>query len=177
MRLVKNNQGTLGTNQYVNNSLSSFMRIIKTKQLSTQQFNQINQLWNEEYPIKLTNRFPILLDGVVNFNHYLIEDEKQQVLAWAVDFEKEAQIRFSIIVSSSHQGRGLGGLLLNKLKEENEEFYGWVIDHNHDMKSNGEHYQTPMPFYLKHGFEILHEERIESEMIRAVKVKYQLATT
>lgn len=148
------------------------MQIIKTKILSDKQFAQINQLWNEEYPVKLKDRFPILLDGVENFNHYLIEDEKQNVIAWAVDFEKEKQIRFSIIVSAIHKGKGIGGLLMNKLKDENAEFYGWVIDHNNDLKSNGEHYQTPMPFYLKHGFEILHNIRIDNEMISAVKIKW-----
>jgi hypothetical protein len=153
------------------------MKIAKTKTLNSKQYHQINQLWNDEYPIKLRDRFPILLEGATNYHHYVIEDSKQHVIAWAVDFEKENQIRFSIIVSSSQQGKGLGGLLINKLKAEHKEFYGWVIDHNDDVKSNGERYQTPLPFYLKHGFEILHEERIESEMIRAVKVKYQLATT
>ena len=58
------------------------------------------------------------------------------------------------------------------MKSENELFYGWVIDHNDDLKSNGKYYQTPMPFYVKHGFEILEDIRIESEMIRAVKIKW-----
>lgn len=148
------------------------IEIITTKELSKQQFNQINQLWNDEYPLKLRDRFPILLDGVENFNHYILEDAHQNVIAWAVDFEKENQIRFSIIVSSNNQCKGFGGLLIEKLKQENDEFYGWVIDHNEDLKSSGEFYQTPKPFYLKHGFEILNDNRIDNEMIRAVLVKW-----
>jgi GNAT superfamily N-acetyltransferase len=148
------------------------VKIIKTKSLSENQFSQINHLWNDEYPIKLKDRFPILLDGVKNYNHYLIEDLNNDVIAWAVDFEKENEIRFSIIVNSKHKGKGLGSLLVEKLKSEIDLFYGWVIDHNEDLKSNGEHYLTPMPFYLKHGFEILKDIRIESEMIRAVKIKW-----
>jgi hypothetical protein len=66
------------------------------------------------------------------------------------------------------------GLLLEKLKAENDLFYGWVIDHNNDLKSNGKNYQTPMQFYLKQGFEILKDNRIESEMIHVVKVKWSL---
>jgi GNAT superfamily N-acetyltransferase len=148
------------------------MKIANNKILTPLQSSQINQLWNDEYPIKLKDRFPILLDGVENFNHYIIGDAKQNVIAWAVDFEKENEIRFSIIVHSHHNGKGLGSILVEKIKSENELFYGWVIDHNDDLKTNGEYYQTPMPFYLKHGFEILHDARIESEMIRAVKIKW-----
>jgi hypothetical protein len=58
------------------------------------------------------------------------------------------------------------------LKTENNEFYGWVIDHNDDLKANGEAYQTPMPFYLKQGFEILNDIRIDNEMIKAVLIKW-----
>ena len=148
------------------------MIIIKTKTLSEKHFTQINQLWNDEYPIKLKDRFPILLDGVKDFNDYIIEDTEQNVIAWAVDFEKENEIRFSIIVNAKHKGKGLGGALVEKLKSENDLFFGWVIDHNNDLKSNGEYYQTPMPFYLKHGFEILNDLIIETEMISAVKIKW-----
>ena len=66
----------------------------------------------------------------------------------------------------------MGGLLIDQLKEENKEFYGWVIDHNDDLISNGEKYLTPMPFYLKHGFEILNDIRIDNEMIKAVLIKW-----
>ena len=72
------------------------MKIIKTKELTKIQFQQINELWNQEYPLKLKNRFELLLDGVENFNHYIIE-QNCQVIAWAVDFEIENEIRFSII--------------------------------------------------------------------------------
>ncbi|OYU95498.1 MAG: hypothetical protein CFE21_10160 [Bacteroidetes bacterium B1(2017)] len=148
------------------------MQILKTKILSQHQSSQINQLWNDEYPIKLKDRFPILLDGANWYNHYLLEDAHANVIAWAVDFEKEGQVRFSIIVGSDHKQKGLGGMLIDKLKDENKEFYGWVIDHNEDIKANGEAYKTPMPFYLKHGFEILPENRIDTEMIRAVLIKW-----
>lgn len=146
--------------------------IIQTKILSANQYTQINQLWNDEYPIQLKDRFPILLDEIQNFNHYIIEDTKYNIIAWAVVFEKENEIRFSIIVNAQHKGKGLGSLMVEKLKAENELLYGWVIDHNSDLKSNADHYQTPMPFYLKHGFEILHNKRIEGEMIKGVKIKW-----
>jgi len=122
------------------------MQIIKTKILTPQQEEQIDKLWNEEYAVKLADRFKLLLEGVQNYNHYILEDEQQNLRAWAVDFDKENEIRFSIIVRSDQKGKGLGSSLVEKLKLENEEFYGWVIDHDNDIKSNGENYKTPIPF-------------------------------
>lgn len=146
--------------------------MIITKELTLSQSEQINQLWNDEYPINLKDRFPILLVDTDNHNHYVIEDDQKNVIAWAVDFEKEKQIRFSIIVSSTHKGKGLGAILIDKLKEQNNEFYGWVIDHNNDLKNNGEVYQSPLQFYLKHDFEVLNDIRLDTEMIKAVMIKW-----
>ena len=106
-----------------------------------------------------------MLEGVKNYNHYLIEDQDKNIIAWAVDFEKENEILFSIIVSSNYKGKGLGNLLIKQLKSENNEFYGWVIEHNTDLKQNGQVYTTSMPFYLKHDFKILSDIRIKTELI------------
>ena len=149
------------------------MKIFKTKILTDRQKEDINALWNSEYPVKLKDRFPILLDGAAWHNHYIIEDLNASVIAWATDFEKENQVRFSIIVSSSHKGKGLGSALIDRLKAEHIEFYGWVIDHDDDVKLNGELYKSPMAFYLKHDFEVLNEQRIDSEMIKAVLIRWQ----
>lgn len=147
------------------------MEITKTKHLTDIQFQQINQLWNEEYPIKLKNRFGILLDGTESYNHYLIEDEHKNIIAWAVDFEKDNETRFSIIVDRKRRGKGLGSLLIKRLKEDLAEFYGWVIDHNDDKKEDGESYQSPLSFYIKQGFEVLYDIRIDTDMLKAVKIK------
>ena len=72
------------------------MEIIKTKSLTAKQFQQINRLWNEEYPLKLKDRFELLLDGVNDYNHYLIEDKDRNILAWAVDFEKTMKFDFQL---------------------------------------------------------------------------------
>jgi GNAT superfamily N-acetyltransferase len=147
------------------------MEIVKTKNVTSSQIQQINQLWNEEYPIQLKDRFGVLLDGATNYNHYLIEDENENLLAWAVDFEKDYEIRFSIIVHKNHQGKGLGKSLIERLKKDVGEFYGWVIDHNEDKKENGENYQSPLGFYTKLGFEILYDTRIDTDILKAVKIK------
>ena len=146
------------------------MEIIKIKKLDAPQYQQINKLWNDEYPIKLKDRFGLLLDGVEKFNHYIVEQENK-IVAWAVDFEKDNEIRFSIIVANTHQGKGLGSLLLNRLKADLGEFYGWVIDHNNDLKHDGTFYHSPLNFYIKNGLEIMEQHRLDTEMIKAVKVK------
>ena len=149
------------------------MEIIQTKTLSSVQSEQINSLWNKEYPLKLKDRFPILLEGTTWHSHYLVEDSNGLIIAWAVMFEHSSQIRFSIIVSQEHQGKGLGKILLDHMKSTRNEFYGWVIDHNNDLKLNGENYISPLSFYVKQGFEIISDQRIETEMIQAVLVGWK----
>jgi GNAT superfamily N-acetyltransferase len=151
----------------------SFQTIIKTKELSLNQVEQINQVWNDEYPIKLNNRFRILLNDAKSYMHYIIENEKQEIIAWGVMFEKEDEHRFSILVVKKYQGQELGKQLIDSFKKDYPIFYGWVIDHDNDVKINGEKYVSPLPFYLKHGFKILNEQRIDTEMISAVKVEFK----
>lgn len=148
------------------------MNLIKQTNLTNKQFEKINQLWNQEYPINLNNRFPLLLNDCKVFSHYLFENENSEVIAWAVDFEKDNETHFSIIVDSNYKGKGLGKLLINQIKDENVNFYGWVIDHNEDLKENGEVYQSPIAFYLKQGFTIVPDCRLDTEMIKAVKIAW-----
>lgn len=152
----------------------TFQTIIKTIVLSQSQSMQIDRAWNEEYPIKLNNRFGLLLNDTKSHLHYIIENEKQEVIAWGVMFEKDAERRFSILVLSKYKSQGLGKQLIDAFKKDYPVFYGWVIDHDNDVKANGEKYISPLPFYLKLGFNILSEQRIESEMIAAVKVVYKM---
>ncbi len=147
--------------------------IIKTKVLSQSQSEQIDRAWNDEYPIKLNNRYGILLCDAKSYMHYIIENEKQEVIAWGVMFEKEDERRFSILVVNKYQGQGLGKKLIEAFKKDYPIFYGWVIDHDNDVKANGEKYVSPLPFYLQLGFTILKEQRIDTEMISAVKVKFK----
>lgn len=63
-------------------------------------------------------------------------------------------------------------MLISLLKQNLNEFYGWVIDHDNDQKYNGEKYLSPLSFYQKLGFEILIDERIDNEVLKAVKIKY-----
>jgi hypothetical protein len=137
---------------------------------------QINDLWNQEYPLKLRDRFALLLEGVENFHHYFMRDDENNIFAWAVIFEKENETRFSLIVSEKEKAKGYGSMLLSKLKKEITEFYGWVIDHDTDKKINGENYKSPLSFYTRHGFEVLDDPRIDNDMLKAVKVRWKIPT-
>ena len=148
------------------------MKVQKTKILTESQFQQINHLWNQEYPINLKDRFPILLNDVQNFQHYLLEDENKIILAWAVFFEKDGEIRFSIIVDNKYQGQGWGKLLIQQLIQDLDHFFGWVIDRDGDLKSNGQPYQSPLGFYQKLGFQVLEDQRLDTEMLQAVKIQW-----
>jgi len=148
------------------------MKLIFTTTISELQQKQIDALWNQEYPKNLQNRFAILLTDASNYRHFIIENESQQVLGWAVLFDKENETRFSIIVGEASKGMGLGGQLMDALKQACPCFYGWVIDHDNDLKNDGTNYPSPLTFYLKHGFEVLSEQRLDTPIIKAVKVKW-----
>lgn len=148
------------------------MIIYRSTQLNDQQKAQIHRLWNEEYPINLNGRFSILLNETNNHRHFHIQNKENEIIAWSVLFENDGQERFSIIVSSKSKGLGYGKLLLDEMKKAVPEFNGWVIDHENDLLISGEKYRSPIDFYIKNGFEVLHEERLETPIISCVKVKW-----
>jgi GNAT superfamily N-acetyltransferase len=140
--------------------------------LSEKHHAQINVLWDDEYPATLEGRFSMLLDDAILFKHFLILDQEENVLAWAVYFQKDEEIRFSILVDRKYQGLGYGKQLIDALKDELPEFYGWVIDKPNFIRKDGSAYPSPLSFYLKLGFEILPDQRIDNDMINAVKVTF-----
>lgn len=146
------------------------MEIQKNVQLSPTQISQLSELWNQEYPTNLNDRFGVLLDESSNLRHYIITNSNGDIDAWAILFEKDDETRFSIIVNKEHQGRGLGKALIRALQEDCNAFYGWVIDHNNDLKADGSNYLSPLEFYTKIGFKVLKDVRIDTEMIHCVKV-------
>jgi hypothetical protein len=149
------------------------MRVIHTEQLSKNQYQQIDFLWNKEYPKNLMNRFSMLLADAKHYRHFILEKEQNIIVGWAVLFDTENETRFSILVAESYKRKGLGCQLIGELKKACSSFYGWVIDHNNDMKDDGSIYHSPLPFYVKLNFQVLHDQRLETPIISAVKVKWQ----
>jgi hypothetical protein len=149
------------------------MKIHRSITLSANQLNEIDALWNAEYPLKLKDRFNLLLAETTKSIHYYCTNESGEIIAWSVLFEKENDLRFSIIVASNYQKEGLGSALLSEMKKEGVPFSGWVIDHDTDVKSDGSYYLSPLNFYLKNGFRMDDSRRLNNEMIKAVLVRYK----
>lgn len=146
-------------------------RIEISQGLTEDQTKKIDQLWNEVYPIKLKNRFKLLLKGIEEYNHHVLLNESNDVVGWAVAFLRDDEIWFSILISTKNQNKGYGKMLIDSLKRNSKNLCGWVIDHNNDLKQDGSIYCTPIQFYLKNGFTVT-EERIETDIISAVKIKF-----
>ena len=152
------------------------MKILKASKLNLEQREMIRQLWNTEYPQNLAITpiaFDEFLDASVSQTHMFVLENGEEIVGWAYIFDRDGDRWFSIIISHSHQGRGLGKMLLNLIKEKENHLYGWVIDHPHDRKQNGQPYLSPLSFYFKNGFTALTHERLENEKISAIKIEWK----
>lgn len=152
------------------------MEFIKLTELSKNHKKQILNLWNTEYPVKLSYPsfadFENYLKNLTEQSHIVMVDENNKIKGWYFDFVRENEKWFAIILDSSLHGKGFGTKILNFAKETETVLNGWVIDHNNDKKKNGEFYNSPLDFYLKNGFEKLSEIRLELDKISAVKIKW-----
>lgn len=135
---------------------------------------ELFDLWNKEYPEKITYNsfldFEIYLNNLLNARHYLLLNDQEQITGWAFDFDRQSETWFVIIVRNNEHKKGLGTDLLNFLKSKNTSLNGWVIDHNTDRKKDGDFYPSPLEFYLKNGFQIQKGIRLELETLSAVKI-------
>ena len=152
------------------------MEIVEKKVLSLEQKEALCQLWNNEYPEKLsykkTEEFDIYLNSLSDTKHYLLIVDTNEIKGWAFTFLREDEMWFAIIVDGQMQGKGKGSLLLEVLKNGKNNLNGWVVDHENDSKQNGEAYISPLLFYIKNGFTICNGTRIENEKISAVKINW-----
>jgi len=153
------------------------MRIIQTENLSEEQKEVLRELWNEEYParlhLKTIEDFESYLNGISNTKHYLLFDDFDKIIGWTFTFLRDGEDWFAIILNSKIQGKGNGSLLINEIKKEKTSLNGWVIDQENEVKQNNELYKSPMPFYIKNGFTILTETRIENKKMSAVKINWR----
>ncbi|WP_445432525.1 GNAT family N-acetyltransferase [Chryseobacterium indoltheticum] len=153
------------------------MKITNTHQLNQEQKEQILQLWNNEYPEKLAYKsidgFENYLEKLNEVNHFLLMNDDEKIQGWAITFEREGDTWFAIILSENLHGKGWGTKVLNELKQNKKALNGWVIDHSNDKKRNGSFYKSPLEFYLKNGFEVLSDTRLELEIMSAVKIKWK----
>jgi GNAT superfamily N-acetyltransferase len=154
--------------------ITETMDMIETLELSVNQKRKILSLWNQEYPERLKHNdleeFNGYLNNLTHKKHYLLINQEKGIDGWAFLFERENESWFAMIQDSRIQGKGYGTKLLKKIQADENKINGWVIDHNTDKKCNGEVYKSPVNFYLKNHFEIVPDQRLETDKISAVKM-------
>jgi GNAT superfamily N-acetyltransferase len=153
------------------------MQIKKYHSLNDAQKRALFDLWNNEYPAQISHAdmatFDSYLDDLENVEHFLVEDEHGKIKGWYFHFTREKATWFAIILSHDVQGKGIGSTLIQHAKEIEIELNGWVTDHDHYKKRNGEVYRSPLGFYQKNGFEVLEGEQLEVEVLSAVRITWK----
>ena len=156
------------------------MEIFAQNALTTTQAEAVYHLWNDEYPRQLGYQkmedFHSYLNSLENKTHFLLIDDRGAVVGWALIFLRDGENWFAIIINSNVHSKGYGTRILNELKKRENQFVGWVIDKEGDVRADGSAYKSPLQFYLKNGFTVLPEQRIEFP-ISAVKIQWQADAT
>jgi GNAT superfamily N-acetyltransferase len=152
------------------------MKIIETITLTKNQKQTVFRLWNQEYPNKLKHLDISDLDNyfsnLTDTKHFILTGDTNKILGWSFAFQRDGEKWFAMILDSKVHKQGYGTLLLNKLKDKEINLYGWVIDHDREIKENGENYKSPLGFYLKNSFKTIPTVRLELDKISAVKIKW-----
>ncbi|CAM4346295.1 hypothetical protein SAMN06265348_112144 [Pedobacter westerhofensis] len=152
------------------------MRVIHTDVLTEKQKKAILKLWNNEYPDQLNYKDLTDLDSYLSnlpgAQHFLCM-KNTKVMGWAFKFSRDTETWFAIILDGSIQKQGVGTMMLDQLKTGEKALTGWVVDHDQYLKTNGETYQSPLSFYLKNGFGVNRQLRLESPKLSAAMVKWQ----
>jgi GNAT superfamily N-acetyltransferase len=156
------------------NSNTHHMHIEIKQEPDTVQKAAILRLWNREYPslIQLA-AMENLEDYFARLRpecHLFLLDNEGTVRGWLFLFVREQETWFAMILDREVQGRGFGSLLLEAAGKQTQVMNGWAIDGDGYCKADGSSYPSPLPFYLKKGFEVL-EDRLETPF-SAVKVRW-----
>ncbi|MTI21215.1 N-acetyltransferase [Fulvivirga sp. RKSG066] len=143
--------------------------------LSDNQKNAIIDLWNNGFPVGIRhpdlNSFNKYLNSLSNHRHVIVIDG-DKIKGWYSDFIRQDERWFSMILASDIQGRGVGSKLLNMAKTKNRVLNGWVVDRDNYSTASGLPYKPPVKFYLKNGFKLIAEERLELKELSAVKIQW-----
>lgn len=158
------------------------MNMISIEYLTTTELDKnekvaIMSLWNEEYPVALAHSslsdFECYLKSLGQPQHFLAR-QNEQIVGWATKFDRDEKRWFVIILSSHLHKKGIGSNLLDRLKYEETELNGWVIDHHREKKINNHPYNSPLDFYSKNGFAPEASQRIETSSLSAVKITWTM---
>ena len=152
------------------------MKILETDSLNSEQKIIVCRLWNNEYPKALcynsVDNFDAYLNILTNQRHHILLDNDGQIKAWGFEFTRDLEKWFAIIVNIDVHLKGFGTILLDSIKQNNTQLNGWVIDHENDIKQNGDIYKSPLQFYIKNKFKMLADTRLDTDIIKAVKITW-----
>ncbi|UGU15998.1 GNAT family N-acetyltransferase [Sinomicrobium kalidii] len=152
------------------------MEFAEKKALTQRQKQEILDLWNREYPKDLSladvKAFEDYLDSLADKRHLLLLDENGSVKGWLIDFVRDEERCFAMLLNPDQQGKGLGSRLLTLAKERNSELNGWVVDNSEELKENGEKYRSPIGFYEKNGFSVLPGVSSKKNNINGIRVHW-----
>ena len=102
---------------------------------------------------------------------FLLDDEK--IMGWYIDFERDNERWFAMIIHHSIQGMGYGAVLLHRGQKANKILNGWVIESSEYKLVNGHIYQSPLAFYVKYGFEHFPEITLETKGLKMTKIRWK----
>lgn len=153
------------------------MNFVLTTYLSTEQKQIALNIWNTEYPVRLQmpdmTEFDAFLNPLIDPKYYLMVDNGENIAGWAATFTAGPVRSFFIMLNGAYHGKGYGTILLNELKKEGPQLFAWAIDHNNDVKPDGRPYPSPINFYLKNGFTVNNDLRLENELLSAVNILWE----
>lgn len=152
------------------------MFFFQTLNLTPQQKEALRQLWNKEYPLSIQHQTIADLDNylskLIDPHHILILDKDNHMMAWYCDFIRNEARWFAMIIDTTIQRKGYGSALLNKGKARHPILNGWIVASSTYPKADGSPYLSPKQFYEKQGFQIIPEERMETEALKTIKIRW-----
>lgn len=149
--------------------------VIKQDDISTSLMSEVREIWNLVYPVSIAHatisETQYFIESKLERNHYLVL-QGQKLIGWSFTFLRDNQTWFSLLVHPDYQRKGIGGQLINAMKQNNFELCGWVVDKSHDKLENGKPYAIPLDFYFKHDFNLRENSRFDTEKLNSVKIEW-----
>lgn len=149
------------------------MKIINKNKLEDFEIIELLELWNNEYPASIKystiEKFKEFLNNLLDLEHYLMLDSNK-IIAWNFVFIRNDEKFFGIIIDSNFQKLGIGTKLMNHIKHLYPILNGWVVDNNNYLKLDNSPYISPLDFYIKNGFKVNQNIRLELESFSAVRI-------
>lgn len=152
------------------------MKHIESKELSNKQIEDVFHLWNREYPKLLVHKdipsFNLFLNQLSGVHHQVIENEKQEIIAWYFEFIREDELWFGLLIDIGYQRSGIGSELIGNAKLKNSVLNGWVIEASTYEKEDGSIYESPIDFYVKNEFKPIGRDVFEENNIDVIKIRW-----